>query len=98
MRTPFLADPVFKTQQLFGLPVGRVRRPTLRDGLHDPYTIGLPHPVVPFMVTPIILGHEVTQRKSVWFSPNLLENLQARRLSIGSFSVHGLHGLTDEHG
>jgi hypothetical protein len=35
------------TQQLFGLPLGRARRPMLRGGLLDPVTTGLPHPVLP---------------------------------------------------
>jgi hypothetical protein len=50
MGTPFLADPVFETQQLFGLPLGRVRRPMLSDGLRNLDAIGLPHPVVPFII------------------------------------------------
>jgi len=45
MWSPFLADPVFETLQLFGLPSLRVWRPTLRGGLHDLDTTGLPHPV-----------------------------------------------------
>src|SRR5258706_5680738 len=47
MWSPFLADPVFETLQLFGLPSLRVWRPTLRGGLHDLDTTGLPHPVIP---------------------------------------------------
>ena len=64
MRTPFLADPVFKTQQLFGLPVGRVRRPMLCDGLRDPDATGLPHPVVPIIILAAVGGQSNGLRKS----------------------------------